>query len=431
MSRFRCLIYLVAFVSLVDSNAAGADFQAGAAFRLITPDPLLPITGGMGPTAPATGKKGDLSVRAIVVADADTKIAMVSVDSLGFPSALGDRARAKIHQIRPDHVLIGATHTHSAPDTYAFPDGKGGHTGNLDYMQTVCDRIAEAVNEAEQNLAPAQLRVATGEFRGRIAYNFYAPDLYDRRGSVMQFVSPDGDTIGTLVNYAVHPEVLGAGRGIVSPDLVGPMCDRIEGRVGGVAMFMNGAQGGMITADNRDLDRPTDAVRGYWHDERTWEECVRIGEQLANESLRVLTESALQKNPTVKCVARTVTFPVESDDIWMVVQHSPLKYPHTDARQVSTQVNLVEIGNVQIATIPGEALPNIGFYLKRKMSGKHNLLFGLTNDAFGYILTEVDYNSFPRYDYISRVSLGEKTGSILIKETLDLIHTHGMSPASK
>ena len=60
-------------------------------------------------------------------------------------------------------------------------------------------------------------------------------------------------------------------------------------------------------------------------------------------------------------------------------------------------------------------------YLKRKMRGEHNLLFGLTNDAFGYILTKVDYKSFPRYDYVSRVSLGEMTGEILIEKALHMV----------
>jgi hypothetical protein len=75
-------------------------------------------------------------------------------------------------------------------------------------------------------------------------------------------------------------------------------------------------------------------------------------------------------------------------------------------------VNVVSVGNAQILTIPGEALPNIGFYLKRKMYGQHNLLFGLTNDAFGYILTKEDFDSFKRYAYITRTSLGERTGEI-------------------
>src|SRR4029453_12357228 len=98
------------------------------------------------------------------------------------------------------------------------------------------------------------------------AYNYYAPDLYDRRLSVIQAVAPDGKPLATLVNYAIHPEVLGAHVGIVSPDLIGPLCARIEEQVGGMALFMNGAQGGMITADNRDLDKPSDPQRGYWQD---------------------------------------------------------------------------------------------------------------------------------------------------------------------
>jgi hypothetical protein len=84
-------------------------------------------------------------------------------------------------------------------------------------------------------------------------------------------------------------------------------------------------------------------------------------------------------------------------------------------------MNLISFADAQMITIPGEALPNIGYYLKRKMKGKHNFLFGLTNDAFGYILTKVDFNSFERYNYVSRTSLGEMTGEILINEVLDLV----------
>ena len=88
---------------------------------------------------------------------------------------------------------------------------------------------------------------------------------------------------------------------------------------------------------------------------------------------------------------------------------------------MKTRLNLLNVGNAQIVTIPGEALPNIGYYLKRKMRGAHNLLFGLTNDAFGYILTKEDYDSFKRYAYVSRTSLGERTGEVLVNELLKLV----------
>jgi hypothetical protein len=408
-------------LALASAFAHGAGFEAGAAKRIITPDPLLPVTGGMGPTAPAKGKRGDLTARAMVFRAGGESVAIVSVDVLGFPSVLGDRARKLVPRLAGERILIGATHTHSAPDMYAYPNGRGGHTGSLPYMQFVAEQVAGAVNDALDRMRPAELRSQTGEAKGKIAYNYYAPDLYDRRVSVLQARGVDGQMIGTLVNYAVHPEVLGSGVGLLSPDLVGPLCDEIEKAVGGLAMFMNSAQGGMVTADNRDLDKPSNAERAYWHDRREWSECERIGGLLARESLRVIRAAAWQKEPAVQVRWVAAKFPVESNDLWQVVLHSPLKYPHGPDRTVTTRINLVELGNAHLLTIPGEALPNIGFYLKRKMKGEHNFLLGLTNDAFGYILTKVDFHSFPRYDYISKVSLGEMTGEIFMDYALGLI----------
>jgi hypothetical protein len=185
---------------------------------------------------------------------------------------------------------------------------------------------------------------------------------------------------------------------------------------------MNSAQGGMVTADNRDLDRPRDPLRGYWEGSRSWQECLRIGGLMADEALRIVKGSREQEDPALFCDSVRVHFPVDSDAMWAVVVGSPLQYPHGDDRSVRARINLVNLGDAQILTVPGEALPNIGFYLKRKMRGRHNLLFGLTNDAFGYILTKVDFGSFPRYEYVTRTSLGEMTGEILIEKSLELVN---------
>jgi len=425
---------LVLLVSIVGPNIdsfADESLKVGAAVNSITPNPLLPVSGGFGPSRPVKEKRGELTTRAVVFQHGETMVAVVSVDLLGFPSVLADRVRKQVSRIPAENILVAATHNHSGPDCYAFPDGKGGHTGDLEYMDSVCNESAAAINAAIDNLKPAKLRIATGEAKGKIAYNYYAPDLYDRRMSVIQAIGEDDKPIVTLVNYAIHPEVLGPGVGILSPDLVGPLCDTIESNTGGKAIFVNGALGGMITADNRDLDRPSDAQRGYWKDDRTWDECLRIGKTMADEALRIIKDAPLQNDPGLVCASVEMTVPVDSEDLWGVVKYSPLKYPHNDDDQtISTQVNLVSLGNAQILTIPGEALPNIGFYLKRKMKGSHNLLFGLTNDAFGYIMTEVDFQSFSRYDYISEVSLGEMTGEILIETALDLV-SKSEKPASK
>lgn len=411
--------------------AARAEFQVGTALRNITPDPLLPVSGGVGIPKPAKEKKGELTARAIVFKQGDVSVAVVQLDLLGFPAALANRVCAQVPRLPKTNILIGSTHTHSAPDCYGFPDGKGGHTGDLKYMDSVCQKAAEAVNEALDKLQPASLRVATGEAKGKIAYNYYAPDLYDRRMSVIQAVDPSGKALATLVNYAIHPEVLGSGVGIMSPDAIGPLCDKLEADTGGFAMFMNGAQGGMITADNRDLNNPRDLTRGVWNDSRTWDECLRIGHLMADEAQRIVKDAPVQKDPKLVCEALDVKFPVESPMMQAIISGSPLKYPFNPDKSVTARLNLVNLGNAQILTIPGEALPNIGFYLKRKMRGEHNLLFGLTNDAFGYILTKVDFQSFPRYDYVSRTSLGEMTGEILIDNALLMIERAPAPESSK
>jgi hypothetical protein len=428
ITRHRFHLVFLSFATTISlafgqSNAA---FEAGAAKRNITPNPLLPISGGMGIPEPATSKQGELTVRALVFRSGSEVLAIVGLDLLGYPSVLGDRARALVPRIEPQNILIGSAHTHSAPECYAYPDGKGGHTGSLEYMDFVAKQIAGAVNEAFDKLQPAALRVASGEATGKIAFNYYAPDLYDRRVNVLQVRSGSGQSIATMVNYAIHPEVMGSKRGILSPDLVGPLYDRIEGAAGGIALFMNGAQGGMVTADNRNLEvLPRDALRAYWTSTSSWAECERIGRLLADESLRVVASAPWQQNPRLKTYSKEVRFPVDNDAMWQVVTLSPLKYPHGADRTVSARLNLVNIGNAQMLTIPGEALPNIGFYVKRKMKGEHNFLLGLTNDAFGYMLAKVDFNSFPAYSYVSRTSLGEMTGEIYIENAIDLIKTSG------
>ncbi|MCR9291480.1 MAG: hypothetical protein NXI32_02095 [bacterium] len=419
----RIWLLMIVAAYPVAMRAVGAEefLKVGTGLAVITPDPLLPVSGGMGTPQPATHKLGELTARAVVFEKADVRVALVSLDLLGVPSVLCERIRSGVSEISGENVLISATHTHSAPDVYAFPDGQGGHTGDLNYIDFVCRQATQALREAVANLQPAKLKIATDVAQGKLAYNYYAPDLYDRRMSVIQAVNGRGQAILTLVNYAVHPEVLGAATGALSPDLVGPLCSQIESRGGGMAMFINGAQGGMVTADNRDLSKPSDPLRGYWEDIRSWEECQRIGHEMAEEALRIIARADVQADPQLSCSVREVKFPVESDLMWQVILHSPLKYPHGEDRSITARLNLVRLGNAHMLTIPGEALPNIGFYLKRKMRGEHNLLLGLTNDAFGYILTKVDFQSFPRYDYISRTSLGEMTGEIFIEHAEQMI----------
>lgn len=405
-------LFIMVFLLATVIPSQGEGYLAGVAVRDVTPSPLLPVSGGIGPSNPVEEKRGNLTVRACAIQSGESTVVFVSSDFLGFPSALGDRVREKVTWLPGENILIGASHTHSAPDCYGFPDGKGGTSADPKYWDFVCKQMTAAIHAALASLRPVQIKINTGEARGKIAYNAYAEALYDPRCHVIQAVASNGKPVVTLVNYAVHPEVLGSNAGICSPDLIWPMTERIEQKLGGVAMFMNSAQGGMVTADNRKEDGS---------DSRTWDECLRIGHLLADEAMRIVGEATYQTESRLVVHSSRVSFPVESEEMLAVLKASPLSFAVDEKSRLTTTMNLVELGNAHILTIPGEALPNIGYYLKRQMKGEHNLLFGLTNDAFGYIMTRVDWGSFKRYAYITRVSLGEGTGEVLIAESHKLI----------
>lgn len=386
--------------------------KGASALRVITPNPLLPVSGGVGIPKAVTSKKGDLYARVMVLQYNTVKVALVSVDNLGWPAQLGNKTRKLVKGIASENILIGATHTHSAPDAYAFPDENGKSYEDMKYLDWCAVQIAEAIKEAESKLEDIHVKFAHEEIAKGIAYNYYAPDLYDPRCGVIQIISKStGKPISTLLNYAIHPEVLGSKRGILSPDVCGPLYDYIEQNGGGLAIFFNGALGGMVTADTR---RPEG-------EENSWEECIRIGHLLGSEVLRIVNTKPVHEKADLKIVSQTIEFPVESAIMKYILEKSPMGYILSKNHRISTLQNLVKLGPADLLTIPGEALPNIGFYLKRNMDTEFPFLLGLTNDAFGYILTKEDYNSFKRYDYISRTSLGEFTGEILINSSLKLL----------
>lgn len=411
---------LLSFIIIYWLNVDAQTFKAGAAMRNITPKNLIPISGGMGTPEIPTGFKGELTVRAFVLEKGPTRIAIVSVDNIGWPAYLGDRSRKLIKGIAPENVLIGATHAHSCPDAYGFTDEKGNTGADLKYLEWCVTQIADAVNEAVLKLQPASLKTAVGEAKGKIAYNYYAEKLYDPRMGVIQAIATSGANKGkpivTLVNYATHPEILGTDRKLISPDLCGPLYDRVESKIGGMAIFMNSAQGGMVTADTR---------RENGKEANDWDECIRIGNLMADEALRIVEPAPIQENPDIYCASKVITFPIDSEAMRFVFKHSPLATQaakNNDFSTVSTRLNLLNIGKAQVVTIPGEALPNIGFYVKRKMKSSQPFLFGLTNDAFGYMLTKEDFSGFERYNYVSRTSLGEMTGSIYEDEAIKFIN---------
>jgi hypothetical protein len=151
------------FVGIILATALGAcgagaaaELKVGASVTEVTPIqyPVL-VNGGM------TSRTADKAVtklyaRAIVVDGGKERLAIVVVDSCMMTRRLLDDAKhlaAQRTQIRPDRILISATHTHTAPSAM----GCLGTDEDAAYVPYLRDRLAEAIASAESRLEPAEV----------------------------------------------------------------------------------------------------------------------------------------------------------------------------------------------------------------------------------------------------------------------------------
>ena len=141
-------------LKIAPQNAAGA----GAATSVITPPLGEPIVGGFTPF-PAEHIHDELHARCLVLDDGKTKVALVVCDLLGMHRSVILAAKAHIESelsIPASHVLISATHTHSA--TIALGPTPRVYASDVelsDYEKFVARRIADGVRRAV-TLPPAE-----------------------------------------------------------------------------------------------------------------------------------------------------------------------------------------------------------------------------------------------------------------------------------
>lgn len=274
------------FLSLASTFAADSaspPLRAGATVSDITPGLGENIVGGFSPF-PSKNIHDELKARCIVLDDGRTKIALVVCDLLGFHRSLSVEARRQIlaqSGIRPENVLISATHTHSASSALGPPGYRTETEGQLDeYQKFVARRIADGVQRAVNALRPAEVafgRVDVPEHvfnrrwfmkEGTTPPNPFgkidkvkmnppggSPNLVEPAGPTDPTVSfvalrePGGKPIAIYSAYSLH-YVGGVGSADISADYYGVYCESLKKRLTGddenskfVAAMANGTSG--------------------------------------------------------------------------------------------------------------------------------------------------------------------------------------------
>ncbi|MFN2284924.1 MAG: neutral/alkaline non-lysosomal ceramidase N-terminal domain-containing protein, partial [Anaerolineae bacterium] len=234
--------------------ADSSSILAGVARRIISPPKGIFLIGYGDRSKGNTGVHDDLTATALVLDDGARRIAIVALDILTINEFIVDKARARL---TPTEVLLCCSHTHSGPIAYA--DEKSPRK-NQDYINLLLDRIVEAVRQAQEHLLPARLEYSHGEAEVGINRREKMPDGHmeigrnaegarDKSVQVVSVLTDAGrrkdDTAGTrlatIVNYACHGTVLGPDNLMVSADWIGVMRDKVEEKLGGLTLFLQGA----------------------------------------------------------------------------------------------------------------------------------------------------------------------------------------------
>ena len=171
---------------------------------------------------PAQGVHDDLWARVMVLDDGATRVAITSIDAIGFIYDDAVDIRKSAHdKINCDYTIISSTHVHQAPDLIGIWGDSFFKSGvNTEYMRYVKHQTVAAIETAVKNLVPVKLRIGQ-DLEGAIPYvvDSRDPQEMDSGIRIIQAIEiSSGKTIGSLVSWSNHPETLWSKNLLISSD---------------------------------------------------------------------------------------------------------------------------------------------------------------------------------------------------------------------
>jgi hypothetical protein len=414
VKKYLRLAFIAAFA--LAAAPLHADLSAGAAKRTITPDleKYGPVyMAGFGHNRRATSIHDDLWARCLAVGTQRMPLVMCGVDSIGLfrEDVLKIRDLVKKQSGHDADVVVAALHDHEAPDTMGLWGPSEDRSGiNENYNQYVIERTAEAAVEAIKGLKPATFVLAKAHppVLDLFIDDTRPPVVHDAEVIVLSAVAEDGSRIGTLVNWANHPETLGSKNTAITSDYSGYLRDELEKRLGGVAVFINGAVGGMQSP----LGARIEGVP-----EESFDKAKYIGQHVAD----IAADAVLASKPAALTgydfAENTIHIPVSNQGFLLAAKADLYKgrKPMSPAGTTATPVGVVKLRNLDsdmlaIALLPGELYPELSVggverysgadfpnapiepAVKSLMNTPYRMLFGLADDEIGYIIPKAEWD---------------------------------------
>ena len=397
---------------------------------------------GFGNNRLATAKHDDLWARAIVLEDGTTRLAVVSIDLIGYYSKANYYGLAEVRKLVDPRlgvtdILIASTHNHEAPDTIgawgpnALSDGK-----YPKYLRFVDRQIARAITKAAASTARAVMKL--GRTDPQVSPSIAGmqtrthgrpPDFFDQELRVMQFFDASRNRrdkiLATLINWNTHPESMESANTLITSDFPHAVREAVEKKYGGTAIYISGDIGAVeIIGDSN--NKLTDRIRFDGREypfkpnskrpEYTFDRTEAIGRDVAKAVDDALNRGEWSGVSGIDLKKASLRAPMDNAGYVFLTSKGVLDTmpvpPEGEQPELETTVYAITIGDAQIITTPGELFPEVFYgvekYRRRdcndadtkrpaepgvrdRMTKKYKFIFGLCPDEFGYIVPGYDF----------------------------------------
>lgn len=466
------LLALSAFLLILAAKTPAAEkaigLRAGAYAQDVTPTKFpISVNGNMADIM-AKGAHDRLHARCLVLDDGKKQLALVVVDSCMIPREILDDAKeqaASKTDIPTSHMLISATHTHTAPTL----GGVFQSDPDADYQKYIAAKIAEGIKKAQERLRPAEAGWAVakepnqvfnrrwrmkpenmqadpfGGLTDRVRMNpgYQAAGLIEPAGpvdpevSILSVRTREGRPLALLANYSLHYV---GGVPALSADYFGMFAERIgqlvEGDKDFVGILSNGTSGDV---NNVNFAGPSPGPR------KSGERARYVADQVAKVALDAYRTIQHKSDWTLAAAEKELELDVRkpsADDLAraraILDKAAEMKkkvlttMPEIYAREtvlmdkypdmVKLKVQGMRIGNLGIAAIPCEVFTEIGLEIKKKSPLKPTFTIELANGYNGYLPTPEQHKLGGYETWRARSSYLEKEASPkIVANVIDLL----------
>ena len=284
-------------------------------------------------------------------------------------------------------------------------------------------KISKAVNEAKKKAVPCKIKVVysyepmISEYRrlmdknGKIWMNweeFNREDIigpagpYDPEVNVISIADFEDNIISVIFNHTGHPNTLTGFDYAITSDYPGEACRIIEEKLGGTALFFNGAQGSSDIPGYNDRNPQGIKKRGKILSESVFEALnneeytftdklgivkakVRIARREVTKEQIARAKDILKKpKPNDKSLRDGVDEDIYAEWLIKMVDEGKTSY--------LVPFGGIRIGSAYIFTVPGELFTEIGLKIKKYSPFNYTSIMGLADGYVGYIPTEKAIN---------------------------------------